>query len=218
MSKDYVPRTLDGYANFAFTLVEKVRTKQENVWNHIPNTDFRLLDNTHEDFKEYYQLCKGPCTSADRNERNRRHKESERVLRTFVKNHLHQDPVTDKDRDEMGIPNPKTTRTQRTEVKALISFDIIIRGTNNVVIDFSEAGSASKAKPTGCNALIKYVVKDTAPQSQDEFTSSTLATRTPHTLEFPNEFSGRRIWIVLCWQNTRGILGRWTEMQTAIIP
>ena len=135
-----------------------------------------------------------------------------------MKNHLHQAPVTDKDRDEMGVPNPKTTRTQHTEVKALVKFALIIKGTNNVIVDFKDADSAGKAKPAGCNGLIKYVIKDTAPQSQAEFTHSTLATRTPFTLEFPNEFSGKRVWIIMCWQNARGILGRWTEMQTAIIP
>ena len=68
------------------------------------------------------------------------------------------------------------------------------------------------------NGRIKYVIKDHHPESHEEFTHSTLATRTPHTLEFPNEFSGKRVWVIMFWQNARGILGRWTEMQTAIIP
>jgi len=218
MATSYVPQSIDGFANFAHTLIEYVRTKQRNVWNHIPNADFENLDSVHEAFKEYYHLTKAPCTSTDIKERNRRKKECEKVLRVFVKNHLHQDPVTDKDRDDMGIPNPKTTRTPHTEVKSLVSFSIIIKGTNNVAVDFKETDSANKAKPTGCNGLIKYVIKDSVPASHEEFTHSTLATRTPHTLEFPNEFSGKRVWIVMCWQNARGILGRWTEMQTAIIP
>ena len=106
------------------------------------------------------------------------------------------------------------THTKHTWVRA----GPHIKGTNNVIVDFQEAGSTSKAKPTGCNGLIKHIIKDTTPQSHEDFTHNTLATRTPYTLEFPNELSGKRVWIVICWQNTRGILGRWTEMQTAIIP
>ena len=217
MTTNYVPRTVDGYQKFAQNLFERVKANLDR-WTHIPNDDVKKFEETYYDYMSYYETTKAPCTSADIKERNRRQKESEKVLREFVKNHLHQHPVTDKDRDEMGIPNPKITRTPHTEVKALVKFNLIIKGTNNVIVDFKDADSANKAKPTGCNGLIKYVIKDTAPQSHDEFAHSTLATRTPHTLEFPNEFSGKRVWVIMCWQNARGILGRWTEMQTAIIP
>jgi len=217
MPTGYIPQTIDGYARFADNLIEKVKVNHA-TWTHIPSSDMKNLDSSFSEFMEYYEITKAPCTSADRNERNRRHKKSEQVLRAFVKNHLHQAPVTDKDRDEMGIPNPKTTRTPHTEVHDLVRFSIIIKGTNNVTVDFRNADSASKAKPDGCNGLIKYVIKDIAPQSQTEFINSTLATRTPYTIEFPNEYSGQRIWIIMCWQNARGILGRWSEMQTAIIP
>ena len=90
----------------------------------------------------------------------------------------------------------------------------IIKDKNNVIVDSFE----NIAKPTGCNGLIKNVIKATAPQSHEEFTHSTLATRTPHTLEFPNEFRGKRVWVRACWQNSRGILGRWSEAKSAIIP
>ena len=217
MASNYIPQSLDGYLKFVSVLIEKVKENQ-GIWTHIPSNDIKYLEKTYEDFREYYEITKGPCTSVDRHERNRRKKENEKVLRKLVKFHLHQEPVTDKDRDEMSIPNPKTTRTKHTEVKALLSFGITIKGTNNVIVHFREAGSTREAKPAGCNGLIKYVIKDSAPQSNEDFTHSKLATRTPFTLEFPNEFSGRRIWIIMCWQNARGILGRWTEMQTAIIP
>ena len=53
-------------------------------------------------------------------------------------------------------------------------FNKIIKGINNVIVDFKDADSANKAKPAGCNGLFKHVLKDIAPQSQAEFTPNTV--------------------------------------------
>jgi len=216
-SGNYIPSNAREYDAFSRNVHKKV---DENIkrWTHIPDSAYKEFQDAQNNFRDYQETFPAEPTRSQTTRRNELQKIATSNMRQFIKFYLRNPIVTNDELVSMGIPPIDTVKTQHTEVKALVKFSIIIKGTNNVIVDFQEAGSTSKAKPTGCNGLIKHIIKDTAPQSHEEFTHSTLATRTPHTLEFPNEFSGKRVWIVMCWQNARGILGRWTEMQTAIIP
>jgi hypothetical protein len=45
-----------------------------------------------------------------------------------------------------------------------------------------------------------------------------MASRTPHLLQFPENLRGKTVYIAGCWQNERGILGAWSDIQSAVIP
>jgi hypothetical protein len=45
-----------------------------------------------------------------------------------------------------------------------------------------------------------------------------MASKTPHSLDFPEEERGKTVYIAAAWQNERGIIGPWSEIQNAIIP
>jgi hypothetical protein len=80
-------------------------------------------------------------------------------------------------------------------------------------------GSDSKAKPYGVNgAVIIYAVLDAPPADHSALTSSVLATRTPHILEFTEEERGKTVYVAICWQNEKGQKGPWSEIESAIVP
>jgi hypothetical protein len=43
-------------------------------------------------------------------------------------------------------------------------------------------------------------------------------TQRPHTLEFRKEDRGKTVYIAAAWQNERGNIGQWSDIQSAIIP
>jgi hypothetical protein len=45
-----------------------------------------------------------------------------------------------------------------------------------------------------------------------------MASKTPHALEFTEEERGKTVYIAATWQNERGIIGNWSEIQSAVIP
>jgi hypothetical protein len=45
-----------------------------------------------------------------------------------------------------------------------------------------------------------------------------MASRTPHTLQFAEEERGKTVYIALAWQNERGHIGPWSDIQNTVIP
>jgi hypothetical protein len=56
------------------------------------------------------------------------------------------------------------------------------------------------------------------PAEPDGLTRHTMASRTPHALAFNEEERGKTAYIAAAWQNERGIIGAWSEIQSAVIP
>ena len=61
-------------------------------------------------------------------------------------------------------------------------------------------------------------VLDDPPADPDHLNRHTMASRTPHTLEFPEEERGKTVYVALAWQNERGITGRWSDIKSAVVP
>jgi hypothetical protein len=45
-----------------------------------------------------------------------------------------------------------------------------------------------------------------------------MASKTPHALEFIEAQRGKTVYIAAAWQNERGLIGQWSEIQSAVIP
>jgi len=45
-----------------------------------------------------------------------------------------------------------------------------------------------------------------------------MASRTPHALGFSEAEHSKTVYVAAAWQNARGILGPWSEIQSAIVP
>jgi hypothetical protein len=168
-------------------------------------------------------------------EKNRVRTTTERALRHFVNRFLRFEPVTDLDRDKMRIPNHDLIRTPHIEVTEVVEFELKLRNIREVFVNFWIKGQTHKAakKPSAfwlgvcvkrklhtliCGAVIVWDVLDAPPASISDLTLHTMASRTPHALEFDETERGRTVYIALSWQNERGLIGQWSEIQNAVIP
>ena len=145
--------------------------------------------------------------------------ECEKVLRNFIKYYV-RNPIVNTDQLALlGVPPIDNTRTTHFEVTETVDFEIHIKGTNNIIVDFKQTGTGKRAKPKGYSgAVIIWAINEEEPEKFEDFPLHTLATRSPYTIEFENHDSGKRAWIKIAWQNARGHVGRWTEAKSAIIP
>jgi hypothetical protein len=143
--------------------------------------------------------------------------ETRGAVKEFItNNHV----VTNGDRDAMGLPIPKTSRTPAEVAKTYPDFDIDTRTIRWLVIHFyDQEKKKSKAKPPGQHgAEIRWAISETPIVNAEDLTHSAFDTRTPFNLEFRGDERGQTVYFCLRWENTRGEKGPWSEIQSAIIP
>jgi hypothetical protein len=221
-TKDFIPSKDSEFNDFFRNVVNVVDEKtggNRPEWDFIPPG---ALEEFHEAWNAWdaaYTRIKGPHTSADTAEKSRVRKSSEKTLRTFIKRFLRYPPVTAQDRANMGIPEHDTTRTAIGVPQTRPEFSIVVKDFRRLAVPFRDQGSASKARPYGLSgAVIRWAVLDKPPPGPKALTSFALATRTPYILNFAEEERGKTVYIAMQWQNEKGDVGGFSEIQSAIIP
>ena len=216
--RDYVPRNPAQFNSFMVNLIDYV-SKKITAWGNIPQARFDELEGAYGAFRTAFDYTQGPHTPAQNLARVEAQAECTRLLRAFVNQFLRFPPVTNVDRVEMGVPNHDTIRTDHKVVTEIVDFVIHLSSIRELVVDFWIQGADHKAKPHGYDgAVLIWDVRDTPPESPDDLTHHTMASRTPFTLHFEETERGKTVFIGLCWQNERGITGAWSEFKSAVIP
>jgi hypothetical protein len=143
-------------------------------------------------------------------------------IRQSIQEYLaHNHLVTDVDRDGLGIPIPKKTRTPSPVAQKAPAMSLFTGTIRRVEIDFGDQDKSteSKAKPEGQHgAEFRWAILDTPPESLTQLINSSFDTKTPHILEFDENQRGKTVYIVACWENTRGEKGPWSDILKAVIP
>jgi hypothetical protein len=128
-------------------------------------------------------------------------------------------PLIDSDWVSLGMRPPDTIRTPHVTVDEEVDFVIGLRGIRELEVDFWISGSSHKAKPQGYDgAVIVWGERALPPEHPEDFVHHAMASRTPHLLQFDESERGKTVWVALAWQNERGILGRWSEYKSAVVP
>jgi hypothetical protein len=219
-SRDYIPQDVDRFKPWADNFMN-VLNKIANSQVKFPDDRITELQKAQSVFDNAFLATEGQHTPAQRLARVEAQAEFTRLIREFVNEYLRfARAVTDVMRKELGITIRDTIRTVHKVVNETVDFVIHVRGTNNLIIDFWQTGRhPSKAKPRGYDgAVLIWAFSENEPISNEHYTHHTLCSRTPYTIEFDTHDSGRRVWIRMCWQNARGILGRYSEAKSAIVP
>ena len=219
---DYVPRHDADFEIWFRNIMDYIAEKTaqgENEWEYIPMSAINEFNDAYQDWIAHYIPVQTPHTPAQTTEKNNARTRSERVIRAFVQRFLHWPPVTDGDRVNMNIPNRSHTRTQHHEVGEVVEFELKLNHIRQILIEFWVKGTTHKAKPAGYDgAVCVWDVLDTPPQRPEDLTQHTMASRTPHTLNFDETQRGKTVYIAAAWQNERGNTGAWSEIQSAVIP
>jgi len=128
-------------------------------------------------------------------------------------------PMEDSDYVRLGLRPPDRTRTEHTVVNELVEFEIRLRGIRELEVNFWIKGADHRAKPSGYDgAVLVWDLLVAPPERPTDLANHTMASRTPHIIEFDEADRGKTAYIALSWQNERGIRGPWSETQTAIVP
>jgi hypothetical protein len=119
----------------------------------------------------------------------------------------------------MGVTVHKTTRTPVPVPTSFPEVTLVDSNTTRrLTIHFVNSDDQSRGKPYGVQgAVVKWKVSDEPITAIRDFTNSLLDTRSPVTIEFADEASGKVVYFALSWQNTRGEMGPFGKIQSAIV-
>jgi hypothetical protein len=220
---DYIPTRdadFDGWFENLKNYVVERTGGQPPEWTHIPVEKVTALTGHYTAWHTAFQKTLGPHTSVDTEAKNDERKAAAAFIRPFVAQFLKFDPVTNEDRTAMELHNRDTIHTPIGEptTRPLIS-DIRPLGGFRVEIRFQdEATPTSKAIPYGNNGcLLNFTWGPERITNYAQLTQTKLMTRSPWTLTLPPEAEGKFLSCATRWQNERGELGPWSEIQTVVI-
>jgi hypothetical protein len=127
--------------------------------------------------------------------------------------------VTATDLRAMGLPARNTKRVPARVATIAPYLRVNTRVPRNVIIHFSGKEDRSKAKPAGQRGVeIRWAILPAPPATIDELVNTSSSTRSPFTLDFPDDQRGRLLYLATRWVNTRGEKGPWGESTMTIIP
>ena len=222
MKHDYIPHSDEEFNTFFKNITQYVGLKTSNSapeWTHIPAAAKTALNDSYTNWYTAFGLTLKPHTPVETREKNRVRVIEERFLRGFVNQYLRFPPVTNADRDAMAIPNHDLIRTPHVDVTDIVEFEIKLRNIREVPIRFWIKGATHKAKPVNSNgAVFIWEILGKPPADTGQLTHHAMASKNPFVIPFTEADRGKTVYIAAAWQNERGHVGQWSEIQSAVIP
>ena len=119
----------------------------------------------------------------------------------------------------MGFPPvAPSTHTPAPVPETAPEAEIRFPAPSVIEIHFRNAGSDSKAKPSGVHgAEIRSAVLNNPPSKMEDLVHSSFDTSSPIRLTFDIDQRGKTLYFAVRWENTRGEKGPWSEIHNVII-
>jgi hypothetical protein len=188
----------------------------------FPDAVYQELAVKRDVYSEKLAIAENPMTRTKGTvqDKNDARKDLEQAVRQAVRQYLtYNTAVTDKDRDDLGLPIHKTTRTPVPKPTTRLEATVKPTGPAEVTIWFRDENETGKAKPTGVHgAETAWAILETPPTDWTQLTHSAFDTNSPLVLTFTGEERGKTLYFALRWENTRGEKGPWNEIMSAVIP
>jgi hypothetical protein len=224
MSGDYyIPRKDSEFDTMFGNIVQYTGIKVSGTppaWDHIPLASYQELQAAYAAWTAAYEPTKIPHTPVQTAEKNRVRRLSEGVLQEFVNRFLRHAPVTNEDRDNIGVPNKKTTRS-RVEVPDTSPQITVDTGTRRrIIIYYKDEKSGRRGKPKSVHGIeVKWAILDHPPESIAELVNSAFDTNPPLTLAFDESQRGQHVYMAGAWEIEReGEKGPFGAIIEAVIP
>jgi hypothetical protein len=223
-NRDYIPSN-DAEFNVWFkNLVQYVNQKTTGgtpEWTHIPPAEVTLLVNAYADWYNAYAPTLKPHLPAETLVKDEARKTAAAVIRPFVGQWLMWKQVSDAEREEMGIHNPKPRRPHIPAPTTVPELEPRAGLPRQIVVPYRDKGSEHRGKPADVHGVeVRWALLDKPPLDIDgELVNSSFDTKSPLTLEFQEHERGKRIYMVGRWEIGReGVKGNFGDIVTAIIP
>ncbi|MDR0525853.1 MAG: hypothetical protein LBG90_08310 [Spirochaetaceae bacterium] len=222
-NQDYIPARDSDFDGWLTNLTNYLDSKTAGpgaLWTHIPPEKLASLKAHAGAWRAAYAKTVGPHNSVETEAKNDIRASAKTFIRQFVAQYLKFDPVTNEDRTAMNLHNRDTTHSSigRPESRALIT-DLRSLGGFRTEIRFQdEAAPGSQAIPYGMNGcLLNYLPAEEKVQDYGRLLHSVLMTRSPFTLALGPNTEGQFLSCAARWQNKKGELGPWGEIQHIVI-
>jgi hypothetical protein len=217
-NRDYIPKNDFRLLEFAKNLLAYAKTKY-TAWSVASPIPF--LQTNITEYESMLEAAQEPNRGkVDVQNKNEWKRILTASLRTYIQGFLARNPkVTDEDRTLMGLPLRDTIRTPHETVSEMVEFDLRLRNIREVIVNFRVQGSPHIAKPDGYDgAVLIWDVLGAPPERPESLSRHTMASRTPHALPFDETERGSTVYVAAAWQNERGTIGAWSEIQNTVIP
>ena len=189
----------------------------------FPGNEYQTLSSQSNDFSAKLTMAEEPVSRTRVTVKNKNDARNllEKTVRRKIKEYINfNSTVTDGDREALGLPVYKTTRTRSpiaTEAPGVEVDTSVIRRLT--IRFFRHGGSHNRANPPGqIGVEIRHAILDHPPASVDELIHSSFDTCTPFILDYDESQRGKVVYICLRWENTRGEKGPWSEIIAVVIP
>jgi hypothetical protein len=172
-------------------------------------------------YEAAYERAKSPNRgSADVVAKNESRDALKKAARQYVReylisNHL----ITDEDRTLMRLPvhDTKPTPAPVSTVPPIVTVEQPSAAV--ILIYAKDAESEKRSRPKGQSGFeTAHLISDTKPADWDDLIHSSFSTRSPLRLTFKATDRGKTLYFAVRWQNTRGLKGPWSEIESTIIP
>jgi hypothetical protein len=208
-----------GLENLVHYVVEKTGGSPP-AWSHIPPAAVDPLVSARTGWHTAYQKTFGAHTPVDTEAKNDERKAAAAVTRPFIAQYLMFPPVTNEDRTAMGVHNKDTHPSPIVEPKTRpVITDIRALGGFQVKIWFrDETTPESRAVPYGYNGCLLCFTWGKEPATTvSTLTQTQLMTHSPFTRTLPPEAQASFFSCAARWQNEKGELGPWSDIQHVVI-
>jgi hypothetical protein len=217
-SRDYIPRREAELVPWAENFCLRAGSYADDL--DIPAAEVSALNASLIYYKSLFEQCKGSERTRVLTAKKKAAKDDTVAkIRAMVTFRLQSPQVTDAMRIEMGLRPRDAVRTQHVDVTEIVEFEIRLRSIREILVNFWVKGEKSKAKPAGYEgALLIWDVLDAPPERPESLKRHKMASRTPYAIKFDETERGKTVYVCASWQNQRSNLGRWSEIQSAVVP
>ncbi|WP_059369535.1 hypothetical protein [Treponema endosymbiont of Eucomonympha sp.] len=216
-SKDYIPESDAAFLAWAKTLIAGLAAGGDG-WG-ISEAAVERLQAELTEYERAQSAAEDPNRGkADVFAKNETRNTLKTDIRAVVKSHVaYNEAVTDDDRVRMGLPThgKKPTPVPAPSTRPIVSADTSV--PLNVKVNFHSEGG--RGKPEGAHgAEIRWVKRETPPESLDDLSNSVFSTRSPYELSFDLNERGKKLFIAARWENTTGEKGPWSDVIETAVP
>jgi hypothetical protein len=216
MSADFVPgkeHKLDKWAAFICEYTNDKTSGPNPAWTHIPLSEVAQLNADYAVWNTAFAETLGPHTPVDTSAKNRAKKVLKAQFRVFINRFLRFPPVTDADRQAMGIPNRSNKRSRIPAPTSEPVADIMFPGLHLVkLVKIHKAGNLSDDPRSDYGVRIHFGILDAlnrewritaAPATGKDLPHSVFTREKKMFFDFEGE-SGKTIYFCLCYENQKG--------------
>ena len=216
---DYIPSRESELVPWAENFALWIGTYAQDL--QITNTEISSLRGSVTFFKSLFEQAKNAAERTPFIIAQKKAARAEMVekIRSLVRFQLQNPLAIDAMRVQLGLPPRDIIRTPHVEVTEVVEFELRLRNIREILVSFWIKGENHKAKPQGYDgAVIVWDILDSPPSGPPALINHTMASRTPHSITFTEAERGKTAYIAAAWQNERGNIGQWSEIQSAVVP